>query len=210
MKLVYKGIFKDDEQLPKGVLPENAVKFKEPDTLRAQNKKIVLPSILCVLLIVLFVVVSNLLHGEEPISAIAVIAGIGGLLNFTIIGLLFSFLAIAPHEFLHAIFFPKDAEVELYLAPKHLAAFVTCVQPISKLRFIILSLFPSFLLGWIPLIIWVILPHYGSISRHLYTFAVFGILSGVGDYLNVFRAIRHMPKGSMQQLSGFNSYWFMP
>lgn len=197
MRLVYKGIYKSDEQLPRGELPENAVKFKEPDNLRAASWKALLFVIPSVLLMLIFIIASNLLHGYKST-------------NLTIIGTLLGLLAIAPHEYLHAVFFPKDAEVELYISPKHLSAFVVSAHPISKSRFIMLSLFPSLLFGWIPLVIWMVLPYCASISQHLFSFATIGILGGVGDYMNVFNAARQMPQGSIHQSSGFNSYWYMP
>ena len=33
---------------------------------------------------------------------------------------------------------------------------------------------------------------------------------GGGDYMNVWNALRQMPRGSIQQISGFHSYWYMP
>jgi hypothetical protein len=88
--------------------------------------------------------------------------------------------------------------------------FVTSAQPVTKARFIFLSLFPNLVFGWLPLAVWTFLPYNGAYSNHLFTFAFFSILFGVGDYMNAFNAARQMPKGSMQQISGFNSYWYMP
>ncbi|MCL2003932.1 MAG: DUF3267 domain-containing protein, partial [Oscillospiraceae bacterium] len=95
----------------------------------------------------------------------------------------------------------------LFIAPKQLSLFVTSTQPITKARYIFMSLFPNLVFGWLPLAVWMVVLPYNS---DLLTFAVFSILFGIGDYMNVFNAVRQMPKGSMQQLSGFNSYWFIP
>jgi len=145
----------------------------------------------------LFLLGSRLLHGELVVSV-------------TFLGWLLSILTFVPHEYLHAIFFGKMAEVELFIAPKQLALFVISTQPVTKARFIFLSLFPNLVFGWLPLAVWMILPHNIVFSDHLLTFSVLSILFGIGDYMNVFNAARQMPKGSMQQLSGFNSYWFIP
>ena len=81
----------------------------------------------------------------------------------------------------------------------------------SKSRFIFLCLLPNIIFGFIPLIIWIFLPNdIGPISQIVFTFAFCSIGMGAGDYLNVFNASIQMPKGSMTQLSGFNSYWYMP
>jgi len=197
MKLTYKGIFKSNEQLPIGVLPENAVKFKEPKNM---TETIIIASIFvlpAMLGVMLFLFVSSLLHGDLEIHG-------------TFIGLLLAMIFVVPHEYLHAICFGKEAKVELFIAPKQIALFVISTQPITKGRFIFMSLFPNLAFGWLPLAVWMILPYNTVFSDHLLTFSVLSILFGIGDYLNVFNAVRQMPKGSMQQLSGFNSYWFIP
>ena len=197
MKLIYKGISKSNEQLPIGVLPENAVKFKEPKNMTETMiiaSIFVLPAMLGVLL---FLLGSSLLHGDLEV-------------NGTFRGILLAMLSLVPHEYLHAICFGKETEVELFIAPKQIALFVVSTQPVSKGRFIFMSLLPNLAFGWLPLAVWMILPYNAVFSDHLLTFSVLSILFGIGDYLNVFNAVRQMPKGSMQQLSGFNSYWFIP
>jgi len=197
VKLVYKGSFRDYECLPKGNLPKNAVKFKEADNLIELNLLACIFIIPVGLAIALFIWGSYLLHSSLTIHISAV-------------GAFLFLLAIPVHEVLHAICFGKDAEVEMYFAPKALAAFVVSTHPVSKARFIFLSLFPNVVLGWLPLLIWMLLPYNAAFSNHLFAFAIFGALAGVGDYLNVFNAVCQMPKGSIQQMSGFNSYWYMP
>ena len=196
MKLVYKGIHKSNEQLPIGVLPENAVKFKEPKNMTEALIKSSLFALPALLGVALFLLVSFLLYG-------------GLIFDITWIGLIISVLLLIPHELLHAVCFGKEAEVELFIAPKQLALFVISTQPITKARYIFLSLLPNLAFGWIPLAVWSVLPFNALFSNHLFTVSVFSILLGMGDYMNVFNAARQMPKGSMQQLSGFNSYWFM-
>jgi len=197
MKLIYKGLYKSKEQLPVGILPENAVKFKEPDNMAMAliiSTLFVIPAFLGV---VPFLLGSRLIHGDLTI-------------NLTWLGMIIAALFIIPHEFLHAICFGKEAEVEFFIAPKQVALFVVSTQPITKARFIFLSFLPNMVFGWLPLAVWMILPFNAILSNHLFTFSVISILFGVGDYMNVFNAVRQMPKGSMQQLSGLNSYWFMP
>jgi len=199
MKLIYKGRFKGKDQLPIGELPPNAVKFKEPNSLVMVNVIALFFLIPALMLVFLALVFSVVLHGELYLSF--------SLTKWLIAGVLF-FLIIFPHEILHAICFGKDAEVELYVSP--LAIFVTSTVPITKKRFIFLSLLPNLVFGWIPLLLWVVLPYFGSFSNVLFFFALLSIVAGAADYMNVFNAMRQMPKGSIQQLSGLNSYWFMP
>jgi hypothetical protein len=196
MKIAYKGLFRDDSQLPIGVLPENATRIKAPVSLHKFIAASTITFIPAGLLIALFVLGSYLLHGG--------LSSVG----FNGWGLMWYFLICIPHEILHAICFGKGAEAELYARPP--AWIIVCTQPLSKMRFILMCMLPNLVFGWIPLLIWMLLPYYGGVSHLLFTVSVFGILLGGGDYMNVFNTLHQQPNGSMQQISGSNSYWFTP
>jgi hypothetical protein len=204
MKLKYKGIFRSESQLPQGILPNNAVQFKEPDSMEELAKKLNKPAF-CILvcIVAFFIAVSVLRHGKSAADFTGLFLSLSSW-----IGILFVVLSLFLHEFLHAICFGKGKEVELFISWKFWL--VVCVQPITKRRFIFMSLFPNVLLGWLPLLLWVLLPYSVVYSNGLFIYGAIMSLSGAGDYLNAYNAIRQMPKGSMQQLSGMNSYWFMP
>ena len=196
MKLRYKGILKRSDPLPIWPLPENAIRVNEPDSFQ----KITLISLLFILpallLVVIITLVSYILHGVHTTA------------GFSWVGLVLSFLVMIPHEFLHAICFGKDADVEMYFLPQSGNIAVTSGKAISKRRFIFMSLFPSLILGWVPLLIWAILP-YNEFSNILYTFSIItGAVHGAGDNFGVYNIIRQVPKGSMMQMSGNNPYWF--
>ena len=196
MKLIYKGVLKRNEPLPGWHLPENAIRVKEPESFQ----KITLVSLLFIipalLIAAIITFISYILHGEHTTS------------GFSWIGLALSFAAMVPHEFLHAVCFGKDAEVYMYFLPQSGNIAVTSARTISKRRFIFMSLLPSLVLGWIPLLIWMILP-YTAFSSALYTFSIItGAVHGAGDNFGIFNIIRQVPKGSMMQMSGNNPYWF--
>jgi hypothetical protein len=202
MRLSYGGSYKNEDQLPVATLPENAIRFREPETPAMLNLAALafVPPVLA--LVALFVALAYWIHGEVTIQF-----GFGSLL---LGGFLLPFLAFLPHELLHAVCFGKDAEVKLFISVKNMLLFVVSTQPVSKARFIFLSLLPNLALGWIPLLVWAVIPYRGAGTENLLFFSVISALGGVGDYLNVFNAARQMPKGSMQQLSGFHSFWYMP
>jgi len=200
VKLIYKGKYENEEQLSKGTLPSNAVKFKEPETPDKLNLVASLFALPAILLAALIMLGSAFMHGRLNLQ----------IDHYMFIGMLIAFLTIFPHEILHAICFGKGVEVELYIAPKKLMLFVFSTQPITKMRFIWMSLCPNVVFGWFPLVLWAVLPYGDIYSNLLFAVSIISILFGVGDYLNVYNAVRQMPKGSMQQLSGFNSYWYMP
>ena len=201
MKLVYKGKFKGIDYLPLGELPPKAVKFEEPETMEKLAVKVIKFTVPALVLAALIIIGSRFLHGSFNFNFIFVPFFIG--VCISIPGLLL-------HELLHAVCFGKGVEVELYIALKDGFLFVVSTHPITKMRFIFLSLFPNVVLGWLPFIIWAALPYGEMYSNILFVFSAIHILGGGGDYMNTYNALRQMPKGSMQQLSGFNSYWFMP
>ena len=196
MKFVYKGILNRNESLPLWSLPENAVRVREPDNyqiITLVSLLFIIPALMLVAIITLF---SYMLHGD--------LANAG----FSWVGLALSLAAMIPHEYLHAICFGKDAEVEMFFLPQSGNIAVTSSKAISKRRFIFMSLLPSLVLGWIPLLIWAILP-YTVFSNILFTFSIItGAVHGAGDNFGVYNIVRQVPKGSMMQMSGNNPYWF--
>lgn len=206
-KLIFRGIYKTEEQLPKADLPHNSVKFKEPATMENFILISLLFTIPSMLLIGLFLYASYLLHGELIVRYPDLAD-----LSFSriFIPLVLPFAPLIPHELLHVAGLGQGVKAELFLAPKYLTAFIVSITPIAKNRLIFMSFLPSFVLGWIPLLVWVILPFSEIYSTYLLVFSVISILVSCGDYLNIFNAIRQMPKGSFHQNLGLNSYWHIP
>ena len=196
MKLIWKGIYRDETQLPLGELPTDAVRFKEPETPAELSLKAGVWLLPIVALAVLLEFAKSRLAGQWPMP-------------LSLWGVLLAMLAALPHELLHAVCFPKDAVVELYASPKYLMAFVISTAAVSKRRFITLSLLPGFALGLAPMLAWLAVPD-GAWGGVLYTFGLVSLTLAAGDCLNAFNAARQVPKGAMTQLSGFHSYWFAP
>ncbi len=197
MKLIFKGKYTNEEQLPKGELPENAVRFNEPETPAKVNIVASLFLVPPLVLIIGGIFAAGMIHGELT-------------LELSLWGVLLAFIAMIPHEFLHAVNFPKDTEVQMYYSLKNMMMFVISTAPVSKARFIWMSFFPNLMLGWLPFILWMAFPNVPILSAILLPFAVINIFFGAGDYMNMYNTWRQMPKGSLTQLSGFHSYWYMP
>ena len=115
MKIIYKGFFKDNSQLPIGVLPENAVKFKAPESVPKQILVSLITILPAGLLVLPFVLGSYLLHGD--LSAV----------GFRPLGLAWYFIICIPHELLHALCFGKNTEILLFARPP--SWFIHCVKP---------------------------------------------------------------------------------
>ncbi len=198
MKIVFKGKFDSVDDLPKGILPANAVKFREPDSMLALNLAVLPYFSVAVVLFLLALLTKKLLYAQ-----------IGELNVISLWGILLSLVMIVPHELLHAVAFPQKAEVEVWYSLKFMVAFCVSVYPTSKSRFVWLSVLPAMVLGVIPLMLWAVLPISGTeFSNALLTYSVFSLLYCCGDFMNIKNALTQMPKGSITQLSGMNSYWY--
>ncbi|MBR0137982.1 MAG: DUF3267 domain-containing protein, partial [Erysipelotrichaceae bacterium] len=126
MKLTYKGKFNGDPN----VLPQDELE-KHPDAVEFKEikdyKKFVwfmngLSLVILLIFTALFFFVQIKMGVFNPKGAY--------------IGFLCSILTLLPHELLHAICFKG----EVFLYWMNSGAFVTCTEPISKRRFIFMSL----------------------------------------------------------------------
>ena len=200
MKLIYRGRYTGESQLPRADLPPGAVPFREPADTAALNLAAMKWSLLALALAAALGAATIPLRGGLVLGA-----GFWFMAGFAA-----SFLTLLPHELLHGLCFGRGAEVHLFVSPKDLMAFVVCTRPVSRGRFILMSLLPNLIFGWLPFLLWCLTPYSGAGSDILLWFSSCCISFGGGDYLNVWNALRQMPRGSVQQISGFHSYWYMP
>ena len=176
----------DPESLPGGEHEPNAVAFREPKDSKS------LGLIASGISVLIFIVTIALLFIR------------GGFRAFSLGGAWLAILACFPHEYLHALCFKED--VYMYTNLRHGMLFVIGPEKMSKGRFILMSLLPNIVFGFIPYILFMIWPQ----LRVLGTLGAVSIAMGAGDYMNVFNALTQMPKGAKTYLYKFHSYWYMP
>ncbi len=190
MKLHYQGKYDlNPDSLPHGDHKPNAVPFKEAE----DTKKFALMVNIASMVIIILLAIPAFIRSKEYFDSLQLLLGLAA-----------SMLIIFPHEFLHAICFKGD--VYLYTNLKQGLVFVIGPETMSKSRFILMSLFPNIVFGFIPYLIGMLFP------RFLF-FLVLGTLSigmGAGDYYNVFNALMQMPNGARTYLYRFNSFWYLP
>ncbi len=194
MNITYKGKVTDSIDLPQSLLPKNAVKFKEPTNSFSSN----LCGILCI--IPMFLLMNIIVEYFLNVSLLDI--------RFNIYGLVLAFLMMLPHEYLHGICFPRNAQVNIYYLSKFIAFATSCIEPISKKRYIWMNLCPNLFLGFIPFILWLFFFNDMPIGNTIFTFSLICTSFGAMDYVNIINAIIQMPVKSYQQLSGIHSYWF--
>lgn len=196
MKLKFMREFDGDlEKLPKREV-EGAVQFREFDSMK---KLAVVANVLGgVLMIILMIPLFNPLFTAAAHNDPFYFAR-----NMLI--LVAVYLASVPiHELLHANCFREEVYFFTYL--KKGMAFVVGTESMSKARFVFMSILPNIVFGFIPYIA------YFAFGLPVW-FGFFGAIaigSGAGDYINIYNALRQVPKGGLCYMSGMHSYWYMP
>ena len=83
--------------------------------------------------------------------------------------------------------------------------FVVGTEDMSKAHFIIMCLCPNIVLGLIPYTAFLLFPHLVGLGL----FGIICIGTGFGDWINVYNAIKQMPKNAKTYLCGMHSYWYI-
>lgn len=191
MKLIYKGKYQSEADLPVRDHPAGYVPFREAGDMKK------LAMLLNAVSIPLFLLS---LEGF-------VLRGLPYLFDATLsmnLGMVAALLMLFPHELLHALCFKR--EVELWTNLKMGMLFVVGIEDMSKARFVFMSLLPNLVFGWIPYVLffvhpqWIFLGAMGAIS----------IPMGIGDYYNVYNCLTQVPKEAAVYMSGMHSYWYLP
>jgi len=191
MKLIYKGKYQSEADLPVRDHPEGYVPFREAGDMKKMALLLNLISIpLFAATIIGFVLRGRPYLFEEILS-----------LN---LGMLTAFLMLFPHELLHALCF--QGEVELWTNFKMGMLFVVGTEDMSKTRFVFLSLLPNLVFGWIPYLLFLIHPQWIFLGA----LGTISIPMGIGDYYNVYNCLTQVPQGAAVYMSGMHSYWYVP
>ena len=189
MRLHYKGTYNlDPGSLPRKPHRPGAVPFKEAKDTKALS--IIANGLGLVIIAILMV--TAIFRGRSTFDQ-----------NQAITACVLPIAMLLPHELLHAACFRDD--VYLYTNLKQGMLFVVGPEDMSRSRFILMSLLPNMIFGFIPYIIGMALPNMAL--------AMFGAICtgmGAGDYYNVFNTLTQAPKGAKVYNYGFNSYWYLP
>lgn len=164
---------------------EGSVKFKEPPYR-------------------VFVFLGNLLSIAILFITIGLSFWRAGSDSFHFVGFVCACLSLIPHEFLHALCYKGD--VYMYSLLKKGMLFIVGTESMSKPHFILMSMLPNIVFGFIPFIIFLIQPTLTLVG----TLGSFAIAFGAGDYINVFNALTQVPKDGLIYLYRQDSYWYIP
>ena len=193
-KIKWIGLIKEEKMkdYQVGELSKNAKKMNMPTTSKEMMIK-ALPFIIPALVILFLSVYFK--SGEFFLLRL-----------YIIIGVLLGFLALIIHELLHAIVYPKNANVYIGIA-KPITFVALASYPLSKKRFILMCLLP-YILGIIPFICFIISPSNNLIlNAILWGMAFLGMASPYPDAYNVYQVIKQVPKGKKVQFYEDDTYY---
>lgn len=195
-KINWVGTIHNEKEFPKATVPKDSIKLDSKsvsDILFAAGPFAIIPFIVCLLAMIL----------KTKHAASVVID-----FTFLPLGVLLGLLLIPIHELLHAIAYPKTAEVKIGIMPKNIAMVALSSSPIKRERFIFMSLLPT-LLGVIPLILFLISdPENHVINSVYFSTAAMGLFSPYPDYYNVYSVLKNCPRGCTLQNSGSETYYY--
>ncbi len=195
MKIVFKGNL-EEKNMPTTEIPKNAQELGGESDLKKIKVHALMYLFPIWILQGILIYTKTVIYPENEVST-----------KFQLISFVIILLTIIPHEFLHAICFPKNATVYLFTIKTGMA--VMCTEPITKRRFCVLLLLPCLVLGVIPLVVWLFLAD-SFLANVLYNVGCGGIFVSIIDFYSLSIIRKEMPKGSYIISSGNNSYWYMP
>ena len=176
-------------------LPPNAVKINKPENMfTASVVYMILPFLLCMVSVILKAWSGRLFPFD---------------FRFALPSFIIGFIVAMPlHEILHAICYPSGVKVYVGIDMKKQRAYAMAFSPISKRRYIIMSLIPA-LTGIASLLVFVLSPVENKILNTLAIIPAFmGLISPAPDYLDVVKILRQVPKGAKIQTANQGLFWF--
>lgn len=165
-------------------IPQDAIKIRDAEGFIGKALPFgIAPMMICMLVMFL----KAFTNKEPPISPI-----------FLIPAFLIGFIIALPlHELVHAVCYPKEETVWVGLCLRKIAAYAISYYPLTKRRFIIMSLAPA-VLGIVPLIGFICIP---ITMKPLLTIcmvsAIFGLFSPAPDYMDIINVLRKAPKNAL-------------
>ncbi len=181
MKIKFMGKFNNDpESLPSDPITAYSNKLIEPDNYK---------NIMIIFSIVLLFVFGAIFCLRTGISKI------------NNVGILLWVLSVIPHELIHATAF-KEVVYLYFNLP--FGAFVYSQGHLKKSEFITMSLMPNIVFGFIPFAIYLLFPTFNILG----TFGLCAIISGAGDYLNVYNVVKQVPSKAYVYMNKMDTYWY--
>ena len=173
----------DISEYQTGILPKNAVKIETPQSIEEMMKKAApIAAVLCVLMFVTMLC-KTVMNKTVVISHV-----------FILIGFCLGYICLVIHEWLHGIVYPRNALVTIGKITGKISFVALASYPLKRRRFIVMCLLP-FVLGIIPLLIFIVSPaDYRELNGLMFGMSCMGMVSPFPDVYNVFIVLKNANK----------------
>ena len=162
-----------------GELPTTAEKLDAPVTTEDMMKKSI-PIAIALCLIMFLTVFIKIFMSKSRVIFPPMVLG----------GCFLGFLLIIVHEWLHAIVYPKEANVTIGKLKGKMVFVALASYPLKRIRFIFMCLLP-FLLGIIPLMLFILSsPQETVFNGLMFGMACMGMVSPYPDVYNVILVLK--------------------
>lgn len=203
MGVQFRGMLDDLSKLERGRCPDGAHQLEEGNSMEEvlnQSLKKSVPIFLLMLALAL-VRFNKGLNWTADFSIGGTVIG-----GFITIGLYTLFVPL--HEYIHAAFCPRGSDKEIWFYQMQ-AALVYCNAPMSRMRFIVMSLAPAAILGFLPYAAWLLFAQVPSAMTSIYWMLLSWsmVFGGIGDFYNVRNIWNQVPKGAIVFNYGMHTYW---
>lgn len=166
-----------------GDLPDNAVKIETSHSVEEMMKKATPIAVILCLLLFITMLCKTIACKEIVFSPI-----------FIFIGFVLGYLLLIVHEWLHGIVYPKEANVTIGKLKGKFIFVALASYPLKRNRFILMCLLP-FILGIVPLIIFIISPTACKEWNGLmFGMACMGMVSPFPDVYNTLIVLKNVNK----------------
>lgn len=193
-KLVWCGNQPWDKAFPEAPIPAEKYAIKLPGSVFIRSIPYgAIPALCCLLIIFLK---KRVLGWPNPSPV------------YVPIGVLLGLLLLPVHEMLHACCFQRGQTVYIGISLEKFAAFAVCHEPISRKRYIVMSLAPV-LLGLLPALLFLLFSQTSVSSALLIPVMVMGFLSPMPDYRDVYQVLRQTPSQAMIQSQNSGLFWYI-
>jgi len=178
-----------------GKLPKNAKKLKAPSSIEEMMKKSMPVAVILCGIVILALFTKTYLSQSKVVSRLAILGG-----------LLLGFVLLIVHECLHAVVYPKEAQVTIGKLKGKLVFVALASYPLSRTRFIVMCLLP-FLLGIVPLTLFLLAPPQATVFNGLmFGMACAGMVSPYPDVYNVILVLKQSGKNDKIMFHGDDLY----
>ena len=175
----FKNPIENINEYQSGAPPKNAIRIETPRTIEKLMKN-ASPIAIGLCLIMFAAMLGKSLYCQEMVIAPFMIP----------VGFLIGFCLLIVHEWLHAIVYPKEAEVTIGRLRGRITFVALASYPLTRRRFVLMSLLP-FVLGLLPLGLFILgKPEWKIFNGLMFGMAGIGMVSPFPDVYNVLTVLR--------------------